>query len=103
MSLSPNHLAMLSDVAGSKRSGDVYTALEEIEAYVLSACAYLNERADKADELHKRLSDILADTLLLDTLGDALDDPAPWLTDEGEIQKHLTTLSDALDEWDGAA
>ena len=44
MSVSPNVLAVLSEVAGSKRT-DVYTAFDEIKAFALAACAALSQQA----------------------------------------------------------
>ena len=69
MTVSPNVLAVLSEVAGSKRDTDAFTAFDEIKAFALAACAALSQQA--------------------------------WLIDGDELEKHLTTLSDALDGLDG--
>jgi GTP1/Obg family GTP-binding protein len=103
MPVSPNHLALLDTVVERKQAGDIYTAFDELKEYALAACDALNQQATKAEQLRERLSDILADTLMLDTIGDALDESAGWLYDEGELKKHLAVLSDALDEWEAAA
>jgi hypothetical protein len=100
MPVSQSILDALTSVADNRRVGEVSTALDELSEYVLAACTELNERATKADQLRERLSDILATTLLDTTIGDALDEPAYWLCDEGELKKHLATLSDALDDLD---
>ena len=105
MSVSPNVLAVLSEVAGSKRT-DVYTAFDEVKEYVLAACDQLNEATGKAEELRSRLEKILAENVV-DKVLDGVEvfgvGDWSWLCDKPEIEKHLATLSDALDEMDGAA